>query len=167
MKYLYVMRHARAESAMSLSHADSERRLTSEGEKDAQIIGSAMQQLHFRPELMLVSPALRTQTTARLFNAAFAQNPIPQQQVERLYNAPVQTLLETIHELPDQYQSMLLLGHNPGVSQLVQNLSDIPIPAMSAGSIYLLLFQVTQWSLIGSRNGEYGFFLSPHAMQQD
>jgi phosphohistidine phosphatase len=167
MKYLYVMRHARAESAMTLSHTDSERQLTSEGERDAQIMGLALQQLHFRPELLLVSPALRTQTTARLFNAAFDQNPIPQQHVEHLYNAPMQTLLETAHELPDQYQSVLLLAHNPGVTQLVQNLIDIPVPAMNAGSIYLLLFQVTQWSLISSRNGEYGFFLSPHALQQD
>jgi phosphohistidine phosphatase len=75
-----------------------------------------------RPTAMITSPALRAYQTAMIFAEALSI-PVKNMQVDsQIYEASPDTLLEVIRALPEQVQSVLLVGHNPGLDYLLQTL---------------------------------------------
>jgi phosphohistidine phosphatase len=162
MKQLYIIRHARAVSALHTPMNDFDRPLSHEGENDANHIGHCLGLLNWMPERMVLSPALRAQSTSEKILHNLKSSLIDVETEPRLYNANYQTLLSILQETPHHYQSVCLIGHNPGLTQLVQALTEMDsIPAMAAGSIYALNVPIEDWHNLNLCNAEYVFYLSP------
>ena len=116
MKRLLVMRHAKTE-ADSVTGRDFDRRLTGRGHEDAAAIGAAMRARGLKLDEIIASPAQRVvQTLAAL---ADGYGTLAAGYDRRIYNAPFETLIEVIHEAGTAAQTLLLVGHNPGVHLLV------------------------------------------------
>jgi phosphohistidine phosphatase len=113
MDRLILMRHAKAEKR-SKSGEDFDRALTDTGREDAAIMGRVLEREGLVPDVVIVSAAKRTRETAE---AAF---PALKADVRRdLYNAPALALLEAAEAAEG---TVLVVGHNPGVHELVLHL---------------------------------------------
>ncbi|MEU9887275.1 histidine phosphatase family protein [Sphaerisporangium sp. NPDC051017] len=120
MNTLIVLRHAKAAHVPGL--ADRERPLTHRGERDAARAGQTLKAMGLSPDLVLCSPSLRTRQTAELALADLAPA-APLHLESEIYEAYPDELLELIGRTDDDVSTLLLVGHNPGVHELVVNLS--------------------------------------------
>ena len=121
MKKLLVLRHARAERD-SESGRDFDRPLAERGRKDAAEIGRALRDRGLDPDAVLASPAKRVVET--LAALAEGYGPLEADYDERIYDASAGTLLDVVRQADDSVQALLLVGHNPGVQQLLLDLAD-------------------------------------------
>ena len=89
-------------------------------------------------DLALVSPAERTRETWRLAAAELAVPP-PVREDDRVYGGSAHSLLRVLRELPDEVGTVVLVGHNPGVEDLVVSLTgrDVSMPTSALAVIDL------------------------------
>jgi phosphohistidine phosphatase len=116
---LVILRHAKAASPDRV--ADVDRPLTSRGHADAAAAGAWLARRGFAPDLVLCSPSRRTRETWHGVALALAAAPEVTYS-EDLYAASSGTLLEVVAGVTDDVSVVLLVGHNPAVSQLSQHL---------------------------------------------
>lgn len=115
---LVVLRHSKAANPIGV--ADRDRPLSDRGRRDAAAAGRLLAEAGLAPDLVLCSPALRTRQT--LEELAFDSGVVHDFD-RRLYSADVETLFQVISEVPDEVRTVLLVGHNPAVHQLVHDLT--------------------------------------------
>jgi phosphohistidine phosphatase len=121
---LLVLRHAKAAEGRD----DHARPLAKRGERDAPRIGRWIAEHDLAPDRVIVSSSMRTRQTAALVLAelgAGAPEPLAD---ERLYLATIGTLLEVVVELGRGAERLLVVGHNPGMSDLVEVLAGDEVP---------------------------------------
>src|SRR6187551_1923649 len=110
---LLVLRHAKTEDTRP-SSKDSERRLTSDGERDAREIGDYLRAEGIVVDTVLCSSAARARQTLELLKLDDQLDRNRVEITERFYNAGSDTLINAIRELPNDCQVALLIGHAPG-----------------------------------------------------
>nr|WP_202526824.1 histidine phosphatase family protein [Streptomyces sp. SID486] len=120
MRRLVVLRHAK--SAWPDGVADHDRPLAPRGLRDAPAAGRALATGSL-PDLALCSTAVRARRTWELVSAEWATPP-PVRYDRRLYAAGVTDLLEVVREAPADVRTLLLVGHNPGLEELVRALAS-------------------------------------------
>lgn len=116
MKHLTLIRHAKSDWH-SAARSDFERPLNQRGQKAAPLMGRRLATRGGAADLLLVSPAERARRTAELI-AAELDEPPPIDYVEAIYDADLSTLIELLHNLDDDLHEVILVGHNPGVTEL-------------------------------------------------
>jgi phosphohistidine phosphatase len=114
---LVLLRHAK--SAWPDGTPDARRPLNERGQRDAPAGGRWLREHLDGLGAVVCSPARRTQETWALVAAELDDPPSPTLD-ERIYGAPPEDLLAVIRGLPDSAGSALLVGHNPGVADLVE-----------------------------------------------
>lgn len=121
MKTLLLMRHAKS-SWDDPSLADYDRPLAPRGLKVAKRIGRELAVRGWLPDRALVSPAARTRKTWKLISAELPGKPkvdFP----ETLYATPAEKILAEIRKAPKKADTLLVLGHNPGLEDLARQLA--------------------------------------------
>ena len=142
MKNLLIMRHAKSSRA-DHSLTDFDRPLNPRGEQNAPEMGSWLRDQKLTPDLIIASSAVRTQQTADLVRSQF--DPVPEVIATRqLYLAPPQAYFQAILEFAGDVQTLLMLGHNPGIEQLVYNLSN-RYESIPTATIAWFQFDSNQW----------------------
>ncbi|GAA3793619.1 SixA phosphatase family protein [Streptomyces chiangmaiensis] len=117
---LVVLRHAK--SAWPVGVSDHERPLAPRGRRDAPAAGRALAESDWLPDLVLCSTAVRARQTWELASAQWGTPPAVRLD-PRLYAADVPELLESVHQVPTEVQTLLLIGHNPGLAELILELA--------------------------------------------
>jgi phosphohistidine phosphatase len=120
-KYLFLLRHAKS-SWDDPGLADHERPLAPRGRRAAKVMAKHLERKGIAPELVLCSPATRTRQTLTRLAPGLGKNPDVQIEPE-LYAASAPVLLEVLHEVPDEIESVMLIGHNPGIQDLALSLA--------------------------------------------
>lgn len=115
MQRLILMRHAEAERA-SASGQDRDRALSTRGRAEAAGMGRALAARGLRPDLALVSSAVRTRQTWDLVHDALGD--VELRVEDALYNAGADTLRRHVEAVEDEAGCLLLVAHNPGVHLL-------------------------------------------------
>lgn len=122
MKTLLLLRHAKS-SWKDETIADHDRPLNKRGERDAPRMGALMREEGLVPDLILTSSAKRALSTAKI--AAEASGFDGEIRVSRdLYAAGPESFLEALEALPGEYKTVLTVGHNPGLEELLEALTD-------------------------------------------
>lgn len=121
---LYLLRHAKS----SWDHpelTDAERPLNERGLINAPRMGEKLAKLKVKPGLILSSPAERAITTARLLAPPLNYAPEAIKEIDSLYHASDQQLLRICNQFiePD-LDSLMLVGHNPGLTDFSNLLCD-------------------------------------------
>ncbi|MEU3254594.1 histidine phosphatase family protein [Streptomyces sp. NPDC006997] len=117
---LVVLRHAK--SAWPDGVPDHDRPLAPRGRRDAPAAGRVLAEAGRLPDLVLCSTAVRARQTWEL--AAAQVTTLPRVRHDpRLYAADVPALLAAVHEVPSEVGTLLLVGHNPGLADLVRVLA--------------------------------------------
>jgi phosphohistidine phosphatase len=141
-KVIYILRHGEAEYG-SASGEDFQRKLTPQGRNDVKRVARILKENHEPAELLIHSPALRTTETAEEILEIFT---VPEIKTEgNIYEASPQELLDLVTGLPDQYSKVMLVGHNPGLGQLINYLSDHPLLGLSPGMCVKLELFSENW----------------------
>lgn len=117
MKRLSILRHAKS-SWKDSSLDDHDRPLNKRGLRDAPRVGEVLLDLHLVPDAILSSTARRARDTA-LAVAGTSEFPDEVLLTRELYLASPETYLEQLRALPDTIADAMVVGHNPGIEDLV------------------------------------------------
>ncbi len=160
MKTLYLLRHAK--SSWNFDElSDRERPLNDRGRDDAPIMGQALAKRRICPDLIVSSPAVRAMSTALLV-AREMQYPHDKIVVEPgIYGTDVEGLLEIIHNLPDTAPAVVLVGHNPTITETANALSPSSVNEMPTAAVVCLRFSTDLWAEAGKANAEFYFYDYP------
>ena len=120
MKNLLVLRHAKS-SWSDAGLADHDRPLNSRGKKAAPRIGRLIRDEGIVPEVIASSTAKRARKTAELV-AEHSGYTGDVELVEQLYHASPETYVDYLSGVPDSVTTALVIGHNPGIQDLVSQL---------------------------------------------
>lgn len=115
MHTLFLLRHAKSSWADS-TLPDAERPLAPRGRRDAKLIAEHLRRLGIEPELVLCSTAVRTRETLDVIRPASPNSELALAQ--ELYAAGADELLARIRQVPATVESVMVIGHNPGLHQL-------------------------------------------------
>jgi len=160
MKTLYLLRHAK--SSWSFDElSDQERPLNDRGRDDAPAMGQALAKRRICPDLIISSPAVRALSTAVLV-AREMQYPHDKIVVEPgIYGTDVDGLVDIIHGLPDSADSVLLVGHNPTITETANALSPTSFNEMPTAAVVCLRFSCSTWEDVSKPNAEFYFYDYP------
>ena len=122
---LILLRHAKSD--WSGNDADVDRPLSKRGLREAPLAGRWLAHGVDSIDLAVVSPAKRARNTWELASAELESRP-PVSIDDRMYAASVSQLLGVVQALPDSADTVLLVGHNPGIEDLVSLLTGDPTP---------------------------------------
>jgi len=151
MRLLSILRHAKS-SWKDVAADDHDRPLTSRGERDVPVIAGRVAGLAPPPDVALCSTARRARDTAvGVLAAADCDAEIRLQR--RLYLASPATWRAALAELPAGVEHALVVGHNPGLEELLQELvgqhEDLPTAALARVEL-----EIPDWSaLAGGARG--------------
>ncbi len=152
-KLLTLVRHAKSSWGDALL-SDRERPLNNRGLRDAPEMGKRLAARRQRPDLIVSSPAERAITTARLIADEINYPPAKIVLVEELYLAGREGLLDVIRQLDDRYQSVMVVGHNPDMTELFNSLADARIDDIPTCGMALFGFNVASWDAVVAGSGE-------------
>ncbi len=143
MKTLIILRHGKAEHD-TMAKDDYDRLLTERGRKNARAMGDYIANRFGKPDLILASSAKRAHETA--IQAAqgliYAEEMI--QTDQNLYFAPSAWILNNLSKLPNNVESCLYVGHNPGVTELINDLG-VRLDNLPTASAVCFEFQLDAW----------------------
>lgn len=160
MKELIIVRHAKS-SWKDSSLDDRERPLNRRGERDAPEMGARLARRKWKPDLIVSSPAVRALETARIMARKLAY---PRKDIvvkDRLYGAGIVELLEVVRDSDDSVETLMLFGHNPGLTELANHLGPRPIPNLPTCCVLHLGFDTDTWSTVGYARGNEVLFDFP------
>ena len=145
MKTLLIFRHAKS-SWKAPNSTDHDRPLNKRGKHDAPRMGRLLREQDLVPNLIVSSTANRARTTA----ATVAENCGYERAVELnsdLYHADPQTCIQVLRELYADVPCVMLVGHNPGLEEILEALTgvDEPLPTAALAQVTL---PISSWSEI-------------------
>lgn len=160
MKKLYLVRHAK--SSWKYPHlSDRERPLNKRGKRDAPKMASFISEKIPCPELFVSSDAVRAYHTAVAFAKAFG---MPESEIvkdERLYHASAPAWYQALASLGDDVKSAMLFGHNPGLTDFVNQIANTDIVNIPTCGIVGLSFHTDSWQVAQEQNCQLEFYHYP------
>ncbi|MEO9476161.1 MAG: histidine phosphatase family protein [Cyclobacteriaceae bacterium] len=144
VRKIFLLRHGEAiypEQGMD----DMERSLTSKGSTQIRTLGAKMGDAGFDVDLTYCSSSDRTRQTFQHLSEALKKN-LEVEFREDIYEASVRTLFELLCESDKNLMSILLIGHNPGITYLAEYLSGEIVGNMLPGQLVKLEFGMGDWS---------------------
>ena len=144
MKTLLLVRHGHAGNGIA-GQPDKARALSPRGQREATRVGLRLAAEGFSPDLIVASPAVRTCETARAIAREVGYSLEDIVPSERLYEAEVDDLLEAIEGLNDRHARVLVVAHNPGLSELAWRFND-EMASMVPGAVARFVFETDKWA---------------------
>jgi phosphohistidine phosphatase len=170
MRRLILLRHAKSDWSRP-GQADHDRALSARGRKAAPRIGAYLAEQGLVPDLVLASTALRVRETLDPVLKALGRRPRVTFD-RRLYEADADDILGVLRETSPAAPALLVVGHNPGLSDLAELLvasgSDEAQRAMlekfpSAG-LAVIDFAVDDWRDLKPGSGRLDRFVTPRSL---
>ena len=160
MKRLYVVRHAKS-SWEQTALKDFDRPLNERGEKDAPGMARRLRNHDAQPDLICSSPAQRALATAKIF-AEILGCPLSSIQYAReLYHADSKEILRVIQSFGDARTSVMIVGHNPGLTDLVNELCNEVIANIPTSGVVEVQIQIDSWKNVKWGGGKQVLFDYP------
>ncbi len=131
--------------------ADHDRPLNKRGRRDGPRMGTLIATQQIVPDMILSSPAERARQTAdAVADVCDCRDRI--ELIETLYLATAETMIEILHGVSDRYETLMVVGHNPGMEQLLAALTNAPAP-MPTAALAELRLNIDRWRDIGGDGG--------------
>jgi len=166
MKTLFLLRHAKSSWGESQLR-DFERPLAARGLSDVKAMGRRFADQGRQVQCIICSPAVRTKTTALLFAKAIgfprddiAANP-------ELYFAGAPMFLKATSLLDEEYESAMLVGHNPAITEFVNDMCKADIENIPTCGLVELRLPVQYWAEADYGNAELVDFDYPKLHRED
>lgn len=160
MKTLIVVRHAKS-SWDDPDLSDFDRPLNERGERDAPRMAKRLKEKEITIDAVVTSPAVRAITTCRVFTKVLG---FPGEQIQankELYHAGDEMILSVVKGLNDQHDVAMIFGHNPGLTEFVNNLLEEDIDNVPTTGVVCCRLKVARWKDVKWGCGEMEFFDFP------
>ncbi len=154
MKSLYIMRHAKAAQHNTAS-TDFERELIERGFNDAEEMGKRLSKTKPQIQVIIASPSLRTKQTAETVAKQLGIDNIIYN--KNIYEASPSIIARIISETSDTYDKILLIGHNPTVTDTMLYFCDMKIDSLPTAGIYLITFETNNWGETTQQKGIFNW----------
>ena len=160
MRELIVFRHAKS----SWDHPeleDIDRPLNRRGERNAPEMGKRLREEDRVPERLCCSPALRARATAVLLAEALGMKRQEIVVIEDLYPGTPADWLAVTRHLDERDKRVLLIGHNPGLTDFVNSLADSDIDNVPTAAYAAINFDAAGWRDVAWGTGNLARFDYP------
>ena len=144
MKTLYIVRHAKSDWGNE-GLKDIDRHLNNTGYNDAYLMSNNFALNNPMPQLLVSSSAIRALSTALIFARSFHYSERNILIEERIYEASTNELISCIAELDNKLNNVMLFGHNPGLTNLFNQISDSFIDNLPPCGILGINFEINTW----------------------
>lgn len=160
VKTIYLMRHGKSKRGPEYKN-DFERPLTERGKTDAVLMGEVLRQQGMIPELIISSSAKRALKTAKRAGSALKYKQDIESLME-LYLSGSQAYIEVLKRLDNGVKSVMLVGHNPDMEELVEILS-YDVVTMPTAAVVRIDVEMNNWTDAGSVKGKLLLKATPRA----
>lgn len=151
-KKLFLVRHAKTEEG-SFDKRDFDRVLTNRGLQDATRLGKYFNSSNTKPDQILSSDAARAYATTELIASQVGYEISRIHVNHEIYEASVRTLFQLVSDLKDEWDSVMIVGHNPPINYLAEYLTGADIGHMYTGSCAVIVFESDSWTEITQDSG--------------
>ncbi|MDH4021224.1 MAG: histidine phosphatase family protein [Xanthomonadales bacterium] len=152
-KMLYLVRHAKSSWSDS-SLSDRDRPLNKRGRRSAPDMGRRLAAQNQLPDLIISSPAKRANSTARKIAKEVGYDRSKIVTDENMYFSGTGSMLEMLENVDDRYDSVMIVGHNPAMTTLMNMLSGSSVDNMPTCAVALIDFPIMSWSDLHSADGQ-------------
>jgi len=163
MRTLYLLRHAKS-SWKDANLADFDRPLSGRGRRACETVGMFLKDKEITFDLVVSSPAVRARQTTDLLLRAAKMRPELRFD-ERIYEATTTRLLEIVSQFENEHKAVLLVGHNPGMQELLSLLTgqseEYPTAALTK-----IAFKNLKWSEVGNKKGSLEWLVTPKELDK-
>ncbi|MBX3593690.1 histidine phosphatase family protein [Sphingomonas sp.] len=168
MKTLTLLRHAKSSWDDPVSR-DFDRPLNAKGQRAATVVGKYMRGAGMTFDHVVASPAVRIVETVEHVEQGYGGALAPEWD-RRIYLASASSLLDVIHELPAGAGSALLIGHNPGLEDLIltlipdragDTLRDSVEEKFPTAALAVMTFDIDDWGAVRANGGTLAGFIRP------
>ena len=165
MKQLCIVRHAKS-SWIDPALNDMDRQLDEIGKINALLTGGILKEKNFKPDVIITSSATRAKDTAYLIAETLGYPSAKVIEDPLIYEAQVEDLLSVIQNIERNYHTVLLVGHNPGLTLLANYLADQHINSLVTCGVCCFEFATNDWTEITVAECKKLFLTSPHATEE-
>lgn len=144
MKRIYIVRHAKS-SWENAALPDHDRPLNDRGKNDAPFMAQKCFDLGYLPDQIITSTAKRALKTAKKFHTVLGQD-ISFRTESKLYHAPSSTYFEECYGLEESTKSVMLFGHNPGITYLANEIHGDYVDNVPTCGILVIDVHVKFWN---------------------
>jgi phosphohistidine phosphatase len=162
MKTLLLVRHAKSSWDIP-GESDFDRSLNGRGKADAPEMASRLIKRNVQIDLFVSSPAKRARKTAEIFIRQYNRDERKILFVQELYEAELQTFYELISGLKNDCKSVAIFGHNPGITDFVNDLTEVKVDSLPTCGIFALNISIEKWKEFAGAKKNYLFFDYPKA----
>jgi phosphohistidine phosphatase len=164
MKTLFLLRHAKS-SWKDQAMADFERPLNDRGRKAAELVGNFIAKQNITIDLVISSPAVRARQTIDLVLKTAKRSPELRFD-QRIYEATPTRLIEITSQIEDDRKSVMLVGHNPGMEELLTLLVGVE-QHMPTASLAKVVVSAKKWDKILTEKGVLETFVRARELKPD
>lgn len=164
---MYIIRHAKSSWA-DPEKPDFDRPLNDRGKRDAPRMGKRLKEKDVHPHLILSSPAKRAFSTAKRLAKVLKYHKDNIKTDKELYHADEDTMLRTVRGLKDKYASVVIIAHNPGLTEFVNSLmtDEIDIDNVPTCGVAAFQLDVESWKDVSWGKGQMLFFDYPKSRDE-
>lgn len=161
MKTLYLLRHAKS-SWKDSTLQDFDRPLNGRGREAAPLVGRLMRKRKLRVDLILSSPAARARQTASLVKESAGLD-AELLYDERIYEADAARLIEVVAQASESADALMLVGHNPGMEELLTLLTGESRSVQTA-TLACISLDVEKWGKAREHSGRLEWLARPEEL---
>ncbi len=159
-KILFLVRHAKS-SWDEAGLDDRQRPLNERGKEEAPRMGKHLAGYEIKPELITSSPAVRALKTAEKIAKELGFKKSDVAVNEEIYTFDGGSLTDVIKELDDKHDRVMLVGHNPAITALANEISDAGIDNIPTCGVVIIEFDTGKWKDAAAGGGRALEFFYP------
>ena len=159
-KTLFIVRHGKARHKES-GEKDQDRMLEAEGLRQSTRLGAYLYSKNADISAIICSHAKRAQQTAEQISDQLNFDLSKIIIDEDLFEASVRIILDKVNNFNNDWDEVILVGHNPVVSYFVEYITGHHFNGMEAGSVVKIACSIDDWIEVSQDNASFEYYASP------
>ena len=148
-KKLIIVRHSKS-SWKDSSLDDFNRPLNKRGKEDGTIISNYLSKKTNFIDFLHSSSSVRTFETSKFFTERIKFGKVKYD--DSLYHSSSGSILNLIKNYSNEYSSVMLIAHNPGLTHLINQITNISLDNLPTTGLAEIHFSCNKWNEISSKN---------------
>lgn len=159
-KEIILIRHGKA-CSLDAFHKDIDRVLMERGVNDGYRVAEILIEKGVKPDIILTSPAARANHTALIFSRALNTGTEIVKIKKEFFHCSDETFLNDIYSLPDNINSVMIVAHNPGITDLAYELTKGGTSFLPTSGVAVIQFDTDTWPEISRKKPDNYYFIKP------
>lgn len=160
---IVLIRHGKA-APMDAFKKDIDRVLMERGVNDGYKVGYKLVEEGVKPDLILTSPAARASHTALILTRSMRVGSDILKVEDNLYHCTTESILNEITTLPDSVETVFIVAHNPGITDMAYHLSRGATTFLPTTGTAVLEFDIDSWDQLDGKDPESYLFIKPREL---